>query len=83
VIEWGLDPLTASRLEADYGLSFESIGDGPGVHDLRVDRTAQLAAIQFHASQLDDDPVVCKLLALHGDSDRVRIRPPRRRLDGG
>lgn len=76
VIEWGIDPLTASRLEEEHGLSVESIGDGPGVHDVRVDRTAQLAAIRSHASQLDDDPVVCRLLALHGDLERIRIRPP-------
>jgi LmbE family N-acetylglucosaminyl deacetylase len=76
VIEWGVDPLTASRLETEHGLSFESIADGPGVHDVRVDRTAQLAAIRCHASQLDDDPVVCKVLALQGEMERVRIRPP-------
>src|SRR5829696_2056129 len=74
VVEWGIDPLTASRLEAEHGLTFESIGDGPGVHDVRVDRTAQLAAIGHHASQLDDDPVVCKVLALLGDRERVRVR---------
>src|SRR5262245_55239685 len=77
VIEWGVDPLTASRLEEEYGLFFASIADGPGVQDVRVDRTAQYAAIQAHASQLDDNPVVCRVLALHGDIDRVRIRRPR------
>jgi LmbE family N-acetylglucosaminyl deacetylase len=77
IIEWGIDPLTASRLQAEHGLTFESIADGPEVHDLRIDRTAQRAAIRHHASQLDDDPVVCKVLALLGDSERVRIRQPR------
>jgi LmbE family N-acetylglucosaminyl deacetylase len=77
VIEWGIDPRTASRLEEEHGLFFESIVDGPGVHDVAVDRTAQLAAIQHHASQLDDDPVVCRLLAVQGDVERVRIRLPR------
>jgi N-acetylglucosamine malate deacetylase 2 len=76
VVEWGIAPVVASQLEAQHGLSFESIGDGPGVYDVPVDRTAQLAAIQLHTSQLDDDPVVCKVLALHGDVDRVRIRQP-------
>jgi LmbE family N-acetylglucosaminyl deacetylase len=83
VIEWGIDPLTASRLEAEHGLTFKSIADGPGVHDLRIDRTAQLAAIGHHASQLDDDPVVCKVLALLGDRERVRIRQPRESSEGG
>ena len=78
VVEWGIDPLVASQLAETHCLSFESIRDGPDVFDVRVDRTAQLAAIRYHASQLDDDPVVCKVLALHGDIDRVRIRPPRR-----
>ena len=82
VVEWGIDPLVASQLAEAHGLSFESISDGPDVFDVRVDRTAQLAAIRYHASQLDDDPVVCKVLALHGDIDRVRIRPPRVVADG-
>jgi len=82
VVEWGIDPLVAAELAAEHGLSFESISDGPDVFDVHVDRTAQLAAIRSHASQLDDDPVVCKVLALHGDIDRVRIRPPRGVADG-
>jgi LmbE family N-acetylglucosaminyl deacetylase len=77
VIEWGIDPRAASRLEAEHGLTFESISDGPGVHDLRIDRTAQLAAVAHHASQLDDDPIVCRVLALLGDRERVRVREPR------
>jgi LmbE family N-acetylglucosaminyl deacetylase len=77
VVEWGIAPVAASQLEDQHGLTFESIGDGPDVHDVRVDRTAQLAAIQRHSSQLDDDSVVCKVLALHGDTDRIRIRRPK------
>jgi LmbE family N-acetylglucosaminyl deacetylase len=79
VIEWGIGPLTASQLRQAHGMSWESIADGPGVQDVRVDRTAQLVAIQYHASQLDDDPEVCKLLAQNGDIERVRIRQPRAR----
>jgi LmbE family N-acetylglucosaminyl deacetylase len=82
VVEWGIDPLTASQLEAEHGLSFQSIGDGPGVYDVQIDRTAQLAAIRCHASQLDDDPVVCKVLALRGSVERVRIRQPQRVAEG-
>jgi LmbE family N-acetylglucosaminyl deacetylase len=76
-IKWGIDPATASRLEAEHGLSFASIGDGPDVHDIPIDRTAQLAAIRCHRSQLDHDPVVCRLLALTGNTERVRLRQPR------
>jgi LmbE family N-acetylglucosaminyl deacetylase len=82
VIEWGIDPLAAAQLEEHHGLSFESIGDGPGVYNVRVDRTAQREAIQRHASQLDDDPVVCKVLELHGDFERVRIRRPQGLAEG-
>jgi LmbE family N-acetylglucosaminyl deacetylase len=77
VIEWGIDPLTAAQLEEEHGLAFASIGDGPDVYDVRVDRTAQLAAIRCHASQLDDVPVVCRVITLRGDQDRIRIRPRR------
>jgi LmbE family N-acetylglucosaminyl deacetylase len=76
VIEWGIGPLTASQLLKEHGMSWQSIDDGPGVQDVRVDRTAQLAAIHVHVSQLDDDPEVCKLLAQNGDVERVRIRRP-------
>jgi LmbE family N-acetylglucosaminyl deacetylase len=79
VVEWGIAPVAASQLEEQHGLVFESIDDGPGVYDVRVDRTAQLAAIERHTSQLDDERIVCKVLALHGDLDRVRIRRPRER----
>jgi LmbE family N-acetylglucosaminyl deacetylase len=77
VIEWGIGPLTASQFRQEDGRPWESILDGPGVQDVRVDRTAQLAAIHVHASQLDDDPEVCKVLAQNGDIERVRIRQPR------
>jgi len=79
VVEWGIAPVAASQLEEQHGLAFESIDDGPGVYDVRVDLTAQLAAIERHTSQLDDERIVCKVLALHGDLDRVRIRRPRER----
>jgi LmbE family N-acetylglucosaminyl deacetylase len=77
VIEWGLAPLTASRVLQGNGLPYESIDDGPSVQDVRVDRTTQLAAIHVHVSQLDDDPEVCRVLAQNGDMERVRIRAPR------
>ena len=82
VVEWGIDPITASKLKEQYGLCFETIDDGPGVFDVRVDRTAQLTAIRCHASQLDDDPVVCTLLTMRGDVERVRIRRPRGQQEG-
>jgi LmbE family N-acetylglucosaminyl deacetylase len=76
VVEWGIDPRRVLQLEAEHGVRFESIGDGPDVYDVRVDRVAQLAAIQSHASQRDDHPLVCKLVALNGEMERIRIHHP-------
>ena len=76
VVEWGLHPATSSRLHTQHGLRFHAIDDGAGVFDVDVDRATQLAAIRCHASQLDDDPVVFKRLAVQGDVERVRIRTP-------
>ena len=81
VVEWGIDPVTAARLCEREGLQFQAITDGPGVLDLHVDRAAHLAAIHCHRSQLDDDPVVFRRLAVQGDVERVRIRPPSSRVD--
>jgi N-acetylglucosamine malate deacetylase 2 len=83
VVEWGINPRMVSRMREEHGLEFEPMADGPGVLDVQVDRTIQIAAIQRHRSQLDDDPEVCRLLAVEGDVERVRIREPlpRRRED--
>jgi len=76
VVEWGIDPRSVSRLQAEHGVRFESIGDGPDVYDVPVDRVAQIAAIHSHTSQSDDHPVVCRLVALNGERERIRIRHP-------
>ncbi|HEY5011898.1 MAG TPA: PIG-L deacetylase family protein [Acidimicrobiia bacterium] len=76
VVEWGLDPVTVARLEEQYDMRFHAIVDGPHVFDLPVGRGEQLEAIQCHSSQLDDDPIVLKRLALQGTIERVRLRRP-------
>ena len=76
VVEWGVDPGVAAQLAARHGLHFESIDDGVDVYDVGVDRAVQLIAIDVHASQLDEERVVCKMLALEGNVERVRVRRP-------
>ncbi len=77
VIEWGVDPPTASYLAERYRTRFEAIPDGPDVVDLRVARDAQYAAVHCHRSQLDEDALVLGRLAFQGDHERVRVRHPR------
>jgi LmbE family N-acetylglucosaminyl deacetylase len=76
VVEWGLDPVTAARLEEESEMPFHAIADGPAVFDVPVERAEQLEAIRCHRSQLDDDPIVLKRLALQGSIERVRLRSP-------
>jgi N-acetylglucosamine malate deacetylase 2 len=75
LIEWGLAAEVARRLRAEFGVPFVALGEGPGLSTLRVDRRAQLAAIACHRSQLVDNPVVRRRLALQGDLECVRLRP--------
>ncbi len=77
VLEWGLAPQAARRLRDEHGLAFHAIVEGAGVVDVVVARELQYEAIRRHRSQLDDDPVVLKRLAIQGDTERVRLRRPR------
>jgi LmbE family N-acetylglucosaminyl deacetylase len=77
VIEWGVDPPTASYLADRYGTRFEVVPDGPDVVDLVVARDAQYKAVHCHRSQLDEDALVLGRLAFQGDHERVRVRHPR------
>ena len=76
VLEWGLDPVSAQRLRKELGLPFKWIPDGAGVIDIRVGRDVQLRAIRCHRSQLDEDPVVLRRLAVQGERERIRVRRP-------
>jgi len=77
VLEWGISPRTAEQLQERFGSNLTALPDGLGVFDVPIERTRQVAAIRCHASQLDDDPMVFKRLAVQGDVERVRIREPR------
>lgn len=71
VLEWGVAPEVAERLNAELGTTFVGLaGD-----DLVVDRVRQHRAISCHASQARDNPVLARRLALQDQVERVRVRP--------
>ena len=72
VLEWGVAPDVAARLNAELGTSFAPL-DGV---DVVVDRSAQLAAIGCHVSQARDNPVLARRLQLQGTSERIRLTEP-------
>ncbi|HEX4904664.1 MAG TPA: PIG-L deacetylase family protein [Acidimicrobiales bacterium] len=71
VLEWGVSPEVAERLNAELGTEFVGL---PGV-DLIVDRVRQHRAIACHASQARENPVLVRRLALQERVERVRVRP--------
>jgi LmbE family N-acetylglucosaminyl deacetylase len=73
-LEWGVAPEVASVLNHELGTSFVGL-DGPGTVDVVVDRESQRAAIDCHASQARDNPVLRRRLDLQGDRERVRLSP--------
>jgi N-acetylglucosamine malate deacetylase 2 len=75
VLEWGVAPDVAGKLNAELGTSF-AFFDGV---DVVVDRSAQLAAIDCHASQARDNPVLVRRLQLQGSFECIRLTP----LDAG
>lgn len=75
VLEWGVAPDVAARLNAELGTSFVGLVG----QDIIVDRSAQHRAIRCHRSQARDNPVLARRLALQGDHERVRLRSVHRR----
>ncbi len=75
VLEWGVAPEVATALRAEVGAQFVVL-DGAGVADVCVDRARQLAALVCHESQIRDNPVLARRLALQGDRERIRLRSP-------
>lgn len=71
VLEWGVSPEVAERLNEELGTAFVGL---PGV-DLVVDRMRQHRAITCHDSQARDNPVLARRLALQAGIERVRVRP--------
>jgi LmbE family N-acetylglucosaminyl deacetylase len=75
VVEWGVAPEIATALRREIGVKFVVL-DGAGVADVSVDRARQLAAVDCHTSQIRDNPVLARRLALQGDRERIRLRCP-------
>lgn len=67
VLEWGVRPDVAEALNNEFGTSFSGL-DGD---DMAVDRARQLRAIECHASQARDNPVLRRRLELSGPTERV------------
>lgn len=70
VLEWGVAPDVAAKLNAELRTSFAPLN---GV-DVVVDRSTQLAAIDCHDSQARDNPVLVRRLQLQGAFERIRLR---------
>lgn len=69
VLEWGVAPDVAAKLNAELGTCF---ADFDGV-DVVVDRSAQLAAIDCHISQARENPILVRRLQLQGSFERIRL----------
>ena len=70
--EWGLAPAVAAGLREEFGVPFTAL-DGDGVVEFSVDRSIQRAAIDCHASQATDNPVLKRRLELQQDRERLRL----------
>lgn len=78
VLAWALPEATAHQLNAELSTSF--VGRRFDELDLavQVDRTCQVEAIACHESQVGDNPVLWRRLALLGGEEVFRwLRPPR------
>lgn len=73
LLEWGVAPHVADRLNAELATSFVGL-DGDGAVDVVVHRGAQAAAITCHESQARDNPVLARRLVLEGATERIRYR---------
>ena len=77
VLAWALPRHVADALNGAFGASFVGRQDDALDLVVDVDRTRQHRAIACHASQLDDNPVVARRLALLGRREWLRwLRPP-------
>ena len=77
VLAWALAPEVATPLHTEFGVQFVATEHDQIHLRLRVDRTAQLAAIACHASQSPNNPVLRRRLELQGDIESLRwLAPP-------
>ncbi len=73
VVAWTLPDDVAGRLNLEFGTAF--CGRPAAALDVRmpVDRVAQRRAIDCHASQTSDNPVLWRRLELLGDSEWLHM----------
>ncbi len=77
VVAWAIPILVASALNREFGTGF--VGRQPSEINLviEVDRRLQREAIQCHASQSTDNPVLSRRLTLQGATESLRwLNPP-------
>lgn len=75
VLAWAIPQRVAATLNDEFGTRFAGRVDGELDYRITVDRRTQLAACQCHGSQLIDNPVVHRRLALQGDGEALRELP--------
>lgn len=77
VLAWAIPSAVAGALNDEFGTGFvgRDVGDCDVV--IRVERSAQLAAIECHSSQSSVNPVLRRRLELQRDAEWLRVlRPP-------
>jgi LmbE family N-acetylglucosaminyl deacetylase len=73
VVAWTLDDRVADTLNQEFNARFVGRRDLDVDLRLPVDRSRQRAAMMCHGSQLDDNPVPARRIALTGDHEVLRI----------
>ena len=73
VLGWAIPAAVASALNDEFGTAFVGRDDGDCQIVLKVDRVRQLEAINCHASQSTDNPVMRRRLELQQDVERLRV----------
>jgi N-acetylglucosamine malate deacetylase 2 len=76
VLAWTIPADVADALNSEFGTTFVACDPDACDFVLRVDRTAQLRAIQCHASQSTTNPVLKRRLELQQDTEWLRILRP-------
>jgi LmbE family N-acetylglucosaminyl deacetylase len=73
VIAWAIPAAVASALNSEYGTSFVGRAERDCQFVLEVDRAIQLQAIDCHASQANNNPVMRRRLELQHNLEWLRV----------
>jgi len=71
-LAWSLSEQVATTLELQFGVGFVGRDEAQVDMVVTVDRARQHKAIARHVSQLNDNPVLGRRLALQGDQESLR-----------